>query len=141
MTSRPKALLAMLRHAEHLEQQAQQRWAAAQGEYAALERQRHELQQYAAEYQQAGRQAASAGALNNHVRFCGRLQLAVDQQSQRLAQARHRVQALQGEWMQRRQRLAALQELQAQRVSEWQLDQLRAEQKALDEFAMRALPR
>ncbi len=138
--ARPQQLESLLRHAHMLEQQAQSRWLAAQHQFERHSQQLSELKTYLNDYAPAQLQnGVAASVLLNHSRFSERLRAAIVQQTQVVNEARSNSDKLAAHWQHKRRRLEALKVLKQQRAKEQTARQVRVEQRALDDFALRGL--
>jgi flagellar FliJ protein len=118
---------------------------AAQRSLSAAEQRLQELQQYHADYlggfQRSAKAGANALALRDFQQFLGRLEEAVRQQEQIVAQARQSVAGSTTQWQSAARRVKAVDSV----VGKWQGEERRREgrleQKDMDERAQRQSPR
>lgn len=99
------------------------------------------LQQYRDEYATRFREAAQNGLTprewHNYQEFLGRLDEAIDAQTQAVGQQARNTSAGQLQWQQQRKKLKAFDTLSQRHYAKEEAQQMRREQKAQDEFAAR----
>lgn len=129
--------------AESREQQAARALGQAQAQLAQAEQRQAELEGYKEEYLRrfhtAGSRGMSAAQMEDYRRFLGKLDAAIAQQQQVVAQAAGIVETQRHQWFERRGKTRALDKV----VSRYQADERRQEaqqeQGELDERAQRSI--
>lgn len=138
---RSKRMKPVVRVAENREQQAARALGAAQGRLAQAQQQLAELQHYRDDYrqrfQQAGATGMGAAQLADYQQFLHKLGLAIEQQSQQVAQARREVETRRTQWFTSRGKVRMLDTVVARYRAIEEQQAARQEQREQDERAQR----
>lgn len=132
-------LATVLRVETEREQRAAVNFQSAQQQLLSQQQKLTQLQQYRVDYiegiKQDGQAGFGASKYQQHLSFVGKLDLACEQQLKVISKAKVLVDQKRREWISRTQRKKAIEMLIKKRREELAIQQNRAEQQMMDEFA------
>ena len=139
---KPQPLKLVIEHYRRLRDDSVAAQSRVQAELAAAHRTLHVLEQYRREQHQRARDSGKNPVSTTHLllqtRFSGKLDEAIDLQSQRIAEVQHRIDHFRAQVLADQQRFKALETIVKQRTARAQQKAARADQMATDERAANA---